>query len=438
MQRKHIALAALALIAAAQAQAATKISGASATSVGYVEALSTNGVCPSNNVSVFVRGTTSVTNALGNNFTVKCNSGNFGTTSENEVQFDVTNGSLNAILFSTSVDPLDAAKATKGNFLPATTAGCSAVTATGALSFLATGQKLKICSSTAALTADNSVGGFMDVEPAIFQAQNAIAGDYSASIVPANFSQAFAVGVSKSLYEALQGAQGLTVGATDVANQPTIGKAQLNAIMSNDNFNDAAKKGAKFLVSSTSNTALTYCRRPITSGTQMAAELYFLQNPTATGALGGATVVHGPSTGANNATSPKGLITVQLNTGTGDVKKCLNNTTTAANSFAVGILSAENNPVGTTDTYRLVKVQGASTTAGVSGDQQTANAIAGLYDFVYESVVFNPTADPILDLINASVVVGPNTPGLFLNVNSATPESKFGRQGSSVNAYTSN
>ena len=64
-----IALAALATIAATQAQAVTRITGASASSIGYVEALSNTGVCANNDVSVFVRGTSSVTNALGNNFT---------------------------------------------------------------------------------------------------------------------------------------------------------------------------------------------------------------------------------------------------------------------------------------------------------------------------------------------------------------------------------
>lgn len=440
MQRKQIALAALALVAFTQAQAVTRMTGASASSIAYVEALATTGVCASNNVSVFVRGTSSVTNALGNNFTVKCNSGNFTGTTENEVQIDVNGGSINSVLFSTAgtAEPL----AGNGNFLPSTTAGCTAVNGTGALSFLS-GSKLKICSSTAALTAGKSVGGFTDVEPAIFTAMGVLTGDYSAGTVPATFSQAFAVGASKSLYEALQTAQGLTVGATDVANQPTIGKAQIVALINNNDFNDAKNQGPAFLVPGTTQTNITYCRRPNTSGTQAAAELYFLQNPTATGALGGASTIHDPSTGANNATvvvdnGTGKTLTVQLNSGTGDVKKCLNNNTTAANSFAFGLLSAENNPIGTTDTYRIVKVQGASTTAGVAGDSQTANAVKGLYDYVYESALFNPTGNAVLDLINANIKTGTGTPGVFLNINSATPESNFTRNGSSVNAYTSN
>ena len=78
------ALATLAVVAAAQAHAVTRVSGASASSIAYVEALATNASCPSNNVSIYKRGTS--TTSLGNQFTVKCNSGNFAGTTENEVQ----------------------------------------------------------------------------------------------------------------------------------------------------------------------------------------------------------------------------------------------------------------------------------------------------------------------------------------------------------------
>ena len=84
MQIKHIALAAMAVVAASQAQAFTNVTGASASSVGYVESL--NSICNSGTaaaptVAVYVRrstvtlpgGTTAVaTGALGNSFTVTC------------------------------------------------------------------------------------------------------------------------------------------------------------------------------------------------------------------------------------------------------------------------------------------------------------------------------------------------------------------------------
>jgi hypothetical protein len=502
MQHKHIALAAMALIAGTQAQAVTLISGASASSVAYVEALSTNNVCPSNNVTVYVTGAAGTT-ALGNTFAVKCNSGTFSATvagtpiatGENEIRFDVNGGSLNAILYSTG----GAGETLAGNPKSLKSTGCAAgvnVT-TGVLSsFLGTGNKFSTCGSGVYETSPGkSVGGFMDVEPAIFQAQGVINGTYSA--VPATFSQAFAVGVSTALYDALQAYQMTAaggnlvpattlVGATNTACtdasvkytaacQPTVNKAQINAIINADNFNSAKSLGAKYLVpaSYTNNagtqtthtqTNLSYCRRPATSGTQMGAEVYFLQAVLGTGSLGGTGFIHEPSyiTGSAPANVPTvanggfvqvSNLSVVLNSGTGDLKKCLNKqnigsqTSTTPGTFAIGMLSAENNPVGSSDTYRLVKVNGASTTAGVAGDSQTANALKGAYDYVFESVVYDDgdaVGTNVLALINGAVRSGSGTPGVFLNSNSydaagnSTAESTCTRAGNSVNAYICN
>lgn len=456
MQIKHIALAAMAVVAATQAQAFTNVTGASASSVGYVESLNSicnNGTAAAPTVTVYVRrstvtlpgGATAVaTGALGNSFTVACPS-NFAGTADNEVRFDVAGGSLNAIL-KAATTPTTETGVANGTFLPsqAGNANCTATAGTGPLAFL--GTRLNICATSVATVSGKSVGGFMDVEPAIFKAQNVIKGTYAAT--PATFSQSFALGVSKSLYEALQSAQGLTVGAVNAANQPTIGKAQVVSIINNVDFNDAKNLGPSFLVPGTAKTNLTYCRRPNTSGTQMSAELYFLNNPTASGKLAGADASHEPQvfdsvTAANNTVvvdnGTGNTLTVLVNNGTGNVKDCLNNVTTPAGDFAIGILSAENNPVATNslDTYRLVKINGASTTDGSATDQQTANATKGLYDFVFESVVFNPSNNAVLKAINSGVKTT-NTPGLFLNTNSATPESNFGRNGSSTNNYQSN
>jgi hypothetical protein len=449
MQRKHIALATLAMIAATQSFAVTNVSGASASAIGYVEALTA--ACSAGNVSVFVRGTAN--NALGNNFTVVCNSGNFAGTSENEVRFDVNGGSLNAIMFSNAVAAEDAASPLAGNggFLPASTTSCTAAAAAAPLSnFLGTTVgRIRNCAAAAALTSAKSVGGFMDLEPAIFQGQGVIAGDYSQAVSPANFSQAFAVGVSSALYTALQAAQGLTSGATDVANQPSLSRAQLAALINANDFGAAKVQGAKFLVPTTTQTNITYCRRPATSGTQMGAEVYFLQAQQQ-----GVSFIHEPSyltglapadttTVVNGGSLQAGNVTVQLNSGTGDLVKCLNrasvnNQAVSAGTFAFGFLSAENNPVGSSNTYRLVKLNNSSTTAGVAGDAQTANALTGNYDYVFESVLFNPSNNAVLNTINTNVKTGSGTPGVFLNVNSATPESNVTRNGSSLNPLTFN
>jgi hypothetical protein len=453
MQRKHIALATLAMIAATQSFAVTNVSGASASAIGYVEALTA--ACSAGNVSVFVRGAS--TNALGNNFTVVCNSGNFAGTTENEVRFDVSGGSLNAIMFSGSVAAADSASPLVGNgsFLPsAATTACPAAVATSPLSgFLGTSvARIRNCASNAALTSAKSVGGFMDLEPAIFKGQGVIAGNYTTKT--ANFSQAFAVGVSKDLYEALQTAQTLTVGATDPANQPSLSRAQLSALIDNNDFGAAKNNGPKFLLPATAETNITYCRRPATSGTQMGAEVYFLQalqkgagsihEPSYLTGLAPAdvsTAVNGGSVVVDNGTG--NTLTVQLNSGTGDLVKCLNravvnNQAVTAGTFAFGFLSAENNPVGSSNTYRLVKLNGSSTTEGAVNDSQTKNALTGNYDYVFESVLFNPTNNKVLTAINTNVKTGSGTPGVFLNKNAPAPESNVTRNGSSLNALTFN
>ncbi len=441
MQFTKIALASAALLAvASQAQAAVRISGATATSNNYVIALTK--MCAGENVNVFKTNTS--TNSLGNQFTVKCNSGNFigadGIDSgENEAQFDITGGSINSVLFTQEAADNGEPLAASGKFLPAGVS-CTTVTGTGPLAFL--GNKLRASCPSSALVTAKSVGGFTDVEPPVFTATGVLSSQYT--YTPATFSQVFGVAVSKALYEALQAAQGLTVGSTTPANQPSISRAKLASLMNNIDFNQAKAQGPKFLVPGTTQTNITYCRRPNTSGTQASAQLYFMADPVATGALGGKLGIHAPnldgaanivvqgvSFDANGNEVPTGnTVTFVMNSGSSNVRSCLN-----AAGFSFGVLSAENNPLGGSDTYRFVKVSNVSMTGGVAGDSQTATALSGDFDFVYEAALFNPQGVPLLDLINASVLSGAPTPGLFLNSFSGAPETKFGRGGNAVSPY---
>lgn len=437
MKLTKIALASVALLGlAAQAQAAVRVSGATATSNNYMVALT--GMCASSNVTVFK--TNATTNNLGNNFTIKCNSGNFTYNGEdtgtNEFQFDITGGSINSVLFTQEAVDNGEPLAANGNFLPSTVSGCTTVTGTGPLAFL--GNKIRAGCSSSALQSGKSIGGFTDVEPAIFKATGVLTADYAAD--NATFSQVFGVAVSSALYQALQTQQGLTVGSTTPANQPTVSVAKLASLMNGNDFNDAKAKGPKLLVPTTSETNITYCRRPQTSGTQAAAQLYFMSNPVASGALGGQMLIHGPDVdGSANAVVPGvdaegnptgNTVTIKMNSGSSNVRSCLN-----AAGYSFGVLSAENNPLGGSDTYRFVKIDGMSMTAGVAGDSQTANAIAGDFDFVYEAALFNPQASDALRLLNAAIRTGATSPGLFLNANSEAPESKFGRGNNSVSPY---
>jgi hypothetical protein len=447
MKLTHIALASVALAVAAQAQAVTRISGATATSNNYIRVLFDQ--CPSNNVSLYKNSTSS--SSLGNNFTLKCNSGNFGDSGENEARFDVTGGSINSVLFTPQAAANGEPLAGSGKFIAAAGVGCSgtAIAGSGVLGFLnagaTPGNKIFTGCTTSSLPAEKSVGGFTDVEPAIFKATGVLVSDYSAS--SATFSQVFGVGVSQALYQALQSQQGLTVGSTTPANQPTISRAKLAALMNNNDFNNAKALGPKFLVTSTAETNITYCRRPNTSGTQASAQLYFMANPVATGNLGGALTIHGPDADGSSAEVVAGLdpltfeptgntLTVSMNSGSGNVRTCLN-----AAGFSFGVLSAENNPVGGSDTYRFVKISNVSMTGGLSpaaGETQTATAISGDFDFVYESALFNPTGNALLDLMNNQMLVGAPTAGLFLNASSVAPETACGRGGNSVAPYVCN
>jgi hypothetical protein len=448
MKLTHIAVASMALAVAAQAQAVTRISGATATSNNYIRVLFDQ--CPANNVTVY-KNTTS-TSSLGNNFTVKCNSGNFGTSGENEARFDVTGGSINSVLYTPQAVTNGETLAGSGKFIAAAGAGCLAVpvAGSGVLAFLnggATAGNKIITTCTIPAVGEKSVGGFTDVEPAIFKATGVLKANYST--VPATFSQVFGMGVSQPLYQALQADQGLTVGSTTPANQPTISRAKLASLMSSVDFNTAKALGPKFLVPGTTQTNITYCRRPQTSGTQASAQLYFMANPVATNAvLGGALVIHGPD--ADGAASvvvdgfdpitfePTGnTVTIAMNSGSSNVRTCLNTTT----GFAFGVLSAENNPIGGTDTYRFVKINGVSMSGGLSpaaGETQTATSIAGDFDFVYESALFNPTNNALLNTMNEQMLVGAPTAGLFLNSFSTAPESIYGRGGNSVAPYVGN
>lgn len=440
MQLTKIALASVVLMGVAtQANALVRVSGATATSNNYVIALT--GMCPSANVTVYK--TNATNNNLGNTFTVKCNSGNFsfdGTNSgENEVQFDITGGSINSVLYTQEAADNGEPLAASGKFLTTTASGCSTVTGAGPLAFL--GNKLRAGCASSGLVTAKSVGGFTDVEPPVFKAMGVLTGDYA--YTPATFSQVFGVAVSKALYEALQTQQGLTVGSTTPANQPTISRAKLASLMNNIDFNDAKAKGPKFLVPGTSQTNINYCRRPNTSGTQASAELYFMWAPVASGPLGGQLVIHGPNVdGAANEVvvgedenGPTGnTVTFKMNSGSSNVRTCLN----SATDFSFGVLSAENNPIGGSDTYRFVKINGVSMSGGVAGDSQTATALSGDFDFVYEAALFNPQGNVLLDLLNAAVLSGTPTPGLFLNAFSASPETKFGRGGNSVAPLVSN
>ncbi len=466
MKLASLSIAVVAALGAGQAFATTQIlNGASASQINVVKALRT--LCTTGAGTFKVYKTGSALNSLGNIVTSTCTGAAFTSDGVDQVRSNVAGGSLSAVINTAGYGNVAVAR------IDPAAATCTALAAgTEVLSFLAAGEMLN-CTTTGQVS-QTGVGGFLDVEGGIFAANglNLFGADPAADFTQSSFLQAFAVGVSSSLYNTLQAyqtAQGqldascataagtnpvvyTATGSTTPLCQPSVTRAQMAAII--NNVNNASKKaGANFLIGGTTTTQtdlvggtggkaiaaaqlpalktnITYCRRPNTSGTQASTQLYFLSSPTASGdPLGGQLQVSNPVLDGAAAVTYNTPVTttVTMNSGTSDVKTCLN-----AAGYAIGTLSAENNPIGGTDTYRFVKVNGVSTTGGVALDSNTTEAIAGRYDFVYETFKFCPggLCASVLDAVDGALPAGSSSPGLFLG-----SEGKANRGGKSTAPY---
>lgn len=241
----------------------------------------------------------------------------------------------------------------------------------------------------AAPTGSVVLGGLMDVEPAGFLSTVRAGIANPASNISAGFAQTFGVAVSPALYTAMfndqlangKVAAGCLVTDTKKAEcVPVIGKAQMAAIMSSNSSNAAYTNGANFLAPSlAAGTPLTYARRVDTSGTQAAAQQYFLGNVCNSSPVG--VVPEGASAGA---------ITVTALPTTGGVRTLLNNAT----AHVIGVVSAENNQSG--QAWRWLRVGGTAVAESAAPNEtgvtftNTATAKDGTYDFWYVSRVVKP------------------------------------------------
>jgi hypothetical protein len=90
------------------------------------------------------------------------------------------------------------------------------------------------------------------------------------------------------------------------------------------------------------------------------------------------------------------------------------------NGFAIGVLSGENNPLGTGgDSFRFAKINGVPMTEGLSNSSQTSTALTGEYDFFYRVYKMCPVSQslachPILDVIEKFTTSGQASQGVFL------------------------
>ncbi len=453
MKFSYLMAAVVALSAgAAQAQSVIHLSGASASRTNVVLAL--KAICGG---TFSVLKDSSSTSSLGNIFTAKCSVPYTGTgVTESEVRMNVSGGSLNAYLVST------AGSATALTYIDGATVGCNPLTGSGVLSTI---TNLFYCAPPLGATVPTrSAGGYLDVEGAIYKAAGLLPATVPDShFVASAFQQTFGVAVSGLLYNAMQEHQTAkgrlpancapqvagVFTASGIATpdcQPSVSRADMAAMMVNGN-NQAKRTGANWLIGGRdavandlgalviatampSKTNFHLHRRVDTSGTQASSNLYFLTNPTGGGAAGGTVAPVG--NGAGGTTTVGATFSVTAHSGSGDVVSALNSA--AATNFSAGFLSLENNPIGSAaNTYRFVKVNGQHGSEGVSGASQTAEAIAGRYDVWFETFKYciGGVCPPVLNAIDAAVVVGAGSPGIFRSA-----ESGFTRGGRSTRPIT--
>jgi hypothetical protein len=304
----------------AHAQGVAKFSGATAFSINQARALAL--LC--NNASGLAdiyKSNNNSTNNLGNAFTVKCSVNFQNGGGADEARINVAGGSFSAVLNRTGND-----NATPVTLLSAALCAAQGTTVnvgagTGPLNWINNATiRLFHCPAAAAVQADTTDGGVLDVEGSIFTANGLVtpsqvnaATDY----LPSGFLQAFAFPLSRDLYNAMQAhqtAQGrLPASCATVVNiagvdtftasgstlpecQPSVNRSSIASMMVAGN-NDVKRAGANHFIGGTAalkndlpanraispdmalNSRFVYCRRPATSGTQAAAQLYFLNTP---------------------------------------------------------------------------------------------------------------------------------------------------------------
>jgi len=207
-------------------------------------------------------------------------------------------------------------------------------------------------------------GGVSDLEPNIFKA--AVNGNFvlggGATSVPIN-QTVFGLAVTQALYTALQADQG-------TAGQPTVPQAVVGQMLRSGFPADPV--AWSLLLPNTNNgtedSQVTICRRVNGSGTQAAANRFFLEYP----ANSMLPSVAGDSTAPGHGTTPFTLLVV-ANSAAADVVNCMTAAQTAG-GFAMGHLSLENPE---TASYRYVKIGGQTP----SRDE----AKAGRYPYFFES-----------------------------------------------------
>ena len=233
------------------------------------------------------------------------------------------------------------------------------------------------CSAASGVLTTNAVSyiGVSDVEPQFFgpaSTYNNLKAESLATVI-------FGVPVTKVAYEALQAAQGKTVGGTTEADMPSLSQAQVTSIFTQEGQSWSGLTGATL-----TNDAIYVARRADSSGTQKTFEAVIARTTNGTpGARECQASVDGFVTGAaaidNTAANSlcNGSNNVVNGSGSGQVVQCLA-VHQAGLRGAVGVLTTETKQTAGGN-FRFVKINGvAPTHAGVASGQYTQYSDASL------------------------------------------------------------
>lgn len=237
------------------------------------------------------------------------------------------------------------------------------------------------------------MAGVSDVEPAMFKGintplddpnypQDGLAdGQLAELTITPLFQTVFGVAVNKSLRDAMQAKQSLTVGSDAEADRPSISAAEASSYFGGLLTDPSSGMGWQPLVlanDAKAGTRVNVCRRVQGSGTQAAANAFLNGYPCNSAA---ATVADGSYSdgGLSNAISnvgPSGSLFVFEGSSTGNVVSCLGAAEDNA-AYAIGHVSKENNEAGSK--WRHVKLD------GVAANRD--NVKAGKYAYFFESTL---------------------------------------------------
>ena len=200
-------------------------------------------------------------------------------------------------------------------------------------------------------------GGFSDVEPGLFRgpnrpdgSQDVTAADVARMVINGTSATDFGIPVTVGLRNALQDAEGLTVGSETAANMPSLSRGQIASL-----YTGRVPNWTRFLVGGVPLTSfgtapndnkVHVCRRVPGSGTQATTNADIMQSPCIAGAL---VALRAPGNPIN------GPVVVE-NSGSGDVNNCLD-ADNAAGFWSLGVQSTEYN-ADRTYGYRFIRVDG--------------------------------------------------------------------------------